>query len=179
MSDPLPCDVRPEQPGDAADVTRIHEAAFPTPDEARLVALLRENGKAQVSLVAVSGGRVVGHILFSPVTIDDWPITGSGLAPVAVLPDCQGRGVGSRLVRAGLEACRALGMPFAVVLGGPGYYRRFGFERASEQGLGNEYSVDEEFMVLELRPGSLPPEGGLVRYAPEFAGVDARPPADR
>ena len=81
-------------------------------------------------------------------------------------------GVGSRLIEAGLEACRAAGLPFVVVLGHEGYYPRFGFRRASERGLGNEYGADEAFMVLELRPGSLPSGGGLVRYAPEFAAFE-------
>lgn len=169
MTTLLPYEVRPEQPGDTEAVARVHEAAFPTTAEARLVALLRGAGKAMVSLVALSEERVVGHILFSPVTIDGSPMVGAGLAPVAVLPKCQRRGVGSRLIEAGLDACRAAGVPFVVVLGHPEYYPRFGFRRASERGLGNEYGADEAFRVLELRPGSLPPGGGLVRYASEFA----------
>jgi putative acetyltransferase len=169
MTIPLLCEVRPEQPGDIEAVARVHEAAFPTPAEARLVGLLRAAGKATVTLVAVSEGRVVGHVLFSPVTIDGCPTVGLGLAPVAVLPECQRRGVGSSLIEAGLDACRGAGVSYAVVLGHPDYYPRFGFRRASERGLGNEYGADEAFMVLELRPASLPPGGGLVRYAPEFA----------
>jgi putative acetyltransferase len=172
-TEPMPCEVRPEQPSDAAAVARVHEAAFPTDAEARLVALLRDAGKATVSLVAVTEGRVVGHVLFSPVTIHGSPTVGLGLAPVAVLPECQRRGVGSRLIEAGLDVCRGAGVPFAVVLGHPDYYPRFGFRRASERGLGNEYGADEAFMVLELLPGSLPAGGGLVRYATEFALVGA------
>lgn len=168
-TEPLPCEVRPEQPGDAAAVAHVHESAFPTSAEARLVGLLRDAGKASVSLVAVAGGGVIGHILFSPVTIDGSPTVGAGLAPVAVLPDCQRRGVGSRLIEAGLDACRGAGVPYVVVLGHPEYYLRFGFRRASEQGLANEYGADDAFMVQELRPGSLPTGGGMVRYAAEFA----------
>jgi predicted N-acetyltransferase YhbS len=106
MTAPLPCEVRPEQPGDTEAVARVHEAAFPTPAEARLVGLLRAAGKAMVSLVAVSEGRVVGHILFSPVTIDGSPTV--WLAPVAVLPECQ-RADWPRLIEAGLDACRVPG----------------------------------------------------------------------
>jgi putative acetyltransferase len=113
------------------------------------------------------GGAVVGHVLFSPVTVAGAP-DGIGLAPLAVLPAHQRRGVGSALVREGLEACRRLGCPFVVVLGHPGYYPRFGFRRAAGAGLGNEYGADEAFMVLALRPGSLPAGGGLVRYGPDF-----------
>jgi putative acetyltransferase len=72
-------------------------------------------------------------------------------------------------VREGLASCAQLGCGFVVVLGEPEYYGRFGFARASNYGLDNEYGVDEAFMALELKPGSLPPAGGLVRYAPEFA----------
>jgi putative acetyltransferase len=163
--------VRPEAPADESAVRRVHEAAFPTPAEARLVDLLRQDGQARVSLVAVAAGEVVGHVLFSPVTLDGVSTEPAalGLAPVAVLPDWQRRGVGSALIRAGLEACRRLGTPWVVVLGWPAYYPRFGFEPAGPRRLGNEYGAGEAFQVQELIPGSLPAAGGLVRYAPEFA----------
>jgi len=165
--------VRPEREADAAAMRAIHEQAFPTLSEARLVELLRARRKIVVSLVAEAEGRVVGHVLFSRVFVSSASITmGAGLAPLAVLPTHEGRGIGSLLVRRGLAACRRAGQPFAVVLGAPAFYRRFGFRRASEFGLGNEYGVDEEFMVVELRPGGLPEGGGLVKYASEFAEVD-------
>jgi putative acetyltransferase len=114
----------------------------------------------------------VGYVAFSPVRIDEETIAGIGLglAPVAVHPDRQGRGIGGRLVREGLAACRRAGYGFVVVLGAPAYYRRFGFDRADLRGLGNEYGADEAFMVLELRDGAIPGRGGVVRYGPEFAG---------
>jgi putative acetyltransferase len=157
----------------------VNAAAFPTDVEARLVDRLRETGHARLSLVAESdGGALVGHVLFSPVTIVKGlgassitaPVgSGLGLAPVAVVPAEQRRGIGSALIREGLKACRRQGCGFVVVLGHPEYYPRFGFRRASEVGLGNEYGADEAFLVLELEPGSLPPGGGLVKYGPEFA----------
>jgi putative acetyltransferase len=162
--------IRPEQPTDAAAVRQVHASAFPSPAEARLVDRLREGGKALVALVAEAGGVVVGHIVFSPVTLEP-PADGQGvgLAPLAVLPGHQRRGIGARLVEEGLAACRRAGYAFVVVLGHPGYYPRFGFRRAGARGLRNEYGADEAFMALELRAGSLPPGGGLVRYGPEFA----------
>jgi putative acetyltransferase len=160
--------IRPETPGDFNAVHALHAAAFPTDAEARLVDLLRARGRAQVSLVAEQDGRVAGHVLFSPITVDDTPTKGVGLAPVAVLPQCQRQGLGSRLITEGLAVCRATGFVFVVVLGEPGYYRRFGFSPAAEKGLGNTYGADDAFMVLELTPGGLPVGGGLVRYAPEF-----------
>jgi putative acetyltransferase len=163
--------IRPENVGDVAAVRAVHGAAFPTDAEARLVDRLRDGGQARVSLVAEVDGAVVGHILFSPVSV----VTaagdreGLGLAPLAVLPAHQRRGVGAALVRAGLEACRQQGCGFVVVLGHPEYYPRFGFRRADAVGLGNDYGADAAFMVVELQPGALPAGGGAVKYGPEFA----------
>jgi putative acetyltransferase len=110
---------------------------------------------------------VVGHIAFSPVTAGG--TQGLGLAPLAVREQHRRRGVAAMLVREGLAACGSLGSGFAVVLGDPAYYGRFGFSAAAASGLGNEYGVHDEFMVIALRPGGLPPRGSIVRYAPEFA----------
>lgn len=160
---------RPEHSSDAEAIRTVLESAFPTPAEARLVAALRAAGRLAVSLVAVDGHGTVGHIAFSPVTAGS--SVGLGLAPMAVLPAHQGKGVGALLVREGLASCAELDCGFVVVLGDPEYYGRFGFVRASESGLDNEYGADEAFMVMELRAGSLPAGGALVRYAPEFALV--------
>lgn len=160
---------RPEHAADAAAIRDILEAAFPTPAEARLVEALRAAGKLVASMVACDGSGAVGSIAFSPVNLGT--ATGLGLAPLAVLPAHRGKGVGALLVREGLATCAELGAGFVVVLGEPEYYARFGFRRGSEYGLDNEYGADEAFMVLELGPGSLPPGGGRVRYAPEFGLV--------
>jgi putative acetyltransferase len=161
--------IRAEVPADAEAVRAVHEAAFPTDAEARLVGLLHQNGRATVSLVAELEGRVVGHVLFSPVSVETSPsAVGLGLAPVAVLPEFQRRGVGSGLIREGLDVCRRMGVEYVVLVGHPDYYPRFGFRRAGQFGLGNEYGADEAFQVIELRPGGIP-SGGLVRYGPEFA----------
>lgn len=160
---------RPERAADVAAIRAILESAFPSSAEARLVDALRASGKLAVSMIAADASGPVGHIAFSPVTVGE--AAGLGLAPMAVLPAHQNKGVGALLVREGLASCTQLGCGFVVVLGEPEYYGRFGFARASNYGLDNEYGVDEAFMALELKPGSLPPEGGLVRYAPEFALV--------
>jgi putative acetyltransferase len=91
-----------------------------------------------------------------------------GLGPVAVLPEFQGRGTGSSLIRRGLEECKRAGYEIAVVLGSDLYYPRFGFSRASDYGLDNEYGAGEHFMAVELREGALAQVAGLVKYAPEF-----------
>jgi putative acetyltransferase len=170
--------IRPFGPGDAAAVRKVHLEAFAgRKGEARLVEMLHAAGAAPISLVAVeeASGGVVGHVLFSPVEIDGGGsgIRAVGLAPVGVLPEYQGKGAGARLVRTGLDACREAGYDAVVLLGEPGYYSRFGFERASDHGLGNEYAVDEHFLVLGLRSGALDGLRGTVRYQPEFGQVDA------
>lgn len=166
--------VRSERADDAAAVRRVNREAFGRPDEADLVERLRARGVATLSLVAADGGDIVGHILFTPVTIEsDGAATGAlGLGPMAVLPSRQRQGIGSLLVRTGLATCRDAGHGCVVVLGHPAYYPRFGFVPASRHGVVWEHSApDEAFMLLELRPGALDGRDGIVRYPPEFGGV--------
>ncbi|MBK9709501.1 MAG: N-acetyltransferase [Acidobacteria bacterium] len=163
-------DIRSERPDDYPAVREIIERAFGGIAEARIVDLIRAANKDLVSLVAVDQNRVVGHILFSPVTVAEAPenFRGVGLAPLSVLPEFQNTGIGSRLVREGLEACRRQGCQVVVVLGHIEYYPRFGFVRAKDYGLDNEYNAVDSFMVLELEEGFLERIHGLVKYAPEF-----------
>jgi putative acetyltransferase len=166
--------IRREQPEDIAAIHELHEVAFGRPAEADLVDALRARSKATLSLVAVEDDRIVGHILFSPVTINSAERTFSavGLAPIAVLPERQRRGIGSQLVSAGLLECRNAGYDCVVVLGHPTYYPRFGFVPASRYGLRSEYEVpDEAFMVLAWHAGVLEDRSGVVRYQPEFDEV--------
>jgi putative acetyltransferase len=164
--------VRAELPADVTAVRELNRAAFEGPDEARIVDALRGAVTSLVSLVAEEDGAVVGHILFSPVTLaaaSDLPVM--GLAPMAVRPAYQRQGIGSALVRAGLQACREAGAVGVVVLGHAAYYPRFGFVPASRFGLGCEYDVpDDVFMALELAAGGLAGRSGTVRYHEAFAG---------
>lgn len=166
--------IRAETPEDYAAVREVNEEAFGGRGEADLVDALRKNARPYLSLVAELERRIVGHIFFSPVKIEaetDAPAA-FGLAPMAVLPEFQKRGIGLKLVRTGLEECRRLGHQVVVVLGHPGYYPRFGFVPARQKGLRCEYPVpDEAFMVLELKEGALSGRAGLVRYNPEFGKV--------
>jgi len=166
--------VREESPEDKGAVRRINELAFGQPEEADLVDALRGVARPQLSLVAVSRGEVVGHILFSPVSIESGDsVWGAlGLGPMAVLPELQNRGIGSELVRRGLAECKLLGRDIVVVVGHPEFYPRFGFAPARSKGLECEYEVpDEAFMVAELTPGALQGVSGVVKYRPEFEGV--------
>lgn len=166
--------VRAETAEDREAVRRVNELAFGRPEEADLVDALRAAARPYVSLVAVLDGQVVGHIFFSPVTIESEGVswTAMGLAPMAVLPELQKQGIGGRLVREGLKECQRIGHAVVVVLGHPRYYPRFGFTTARLKGLGCEYDVpDEVFMVAELEPQALNGRKGLVKYRPEFAEV--------
>jgi len=165
--------IRPERPEDQAAVFAVNQSAFPTPAEARLVDTLRPVARPIVSLVATLDDEVVGHILFAPVTVrgDAGTWAAMGLAPMAVHPNHQNRGIGSQLVRAGLEACRRLGQEVVFVLGHLGYYPRFGFEPAPPKGLTYKGQVDPHFMVIELRPGALGGMAGAVEFHPEFDRV--------
>jgi putative acetyltransferase len=166
--------IRPERPDDVAAIRTVNEQAFGGAVEAAIVDALRARRKATLSLVAMDAHHVVGHILFSPVTIASAgeDLAALGLGPMAVLPAHQRRGIGSLLVRTGLAACRDAGHGCVVVLGHPAYYPRFGFEPASRRGVRWEHPApDEAFMILELRPGALGGRGGIARYRPEFGGA--------
>lgn len=164
---PMPT-IRPEQPADIPAIHAVHASSFPTDAEARLVDTLRASNHLTVSLVAEVEGVVVGHIAFSPVS-NALGQVGMGLAPIAVLETHRRRGIAAELVRAGLETCRAAGVGWAVVLGEPAYYSRFGFCPASEFGLIDEYGGGAAFQAIELTAGGLPKGAGLVKYGPEFA----------
>ena len=166
--------VRGESPADVAAARALLAAAFGQEAEALLVDRLRAAGALSVALVALAGEEVVGHVAFSPLEIGGADGAGRwvGLAPLAVAPPHQGRGIGSRLVEEGLAACRLAGARLVCVLGDPHYYRRFGFATARDRGLLCEYEVPpEHFMALPLAREPDAGPAGLVRYRPEFAGL--------
>ena len=168
--------VRAESPGDARYVRTINEEAFGQPMEADLVERLRTTCRERLSLVADDAGAVVGHILFTPVLIKsgERSVAGMGLAPMAVLPGRHREGIGSTLVRRGIEILRERGCPFIVVVGHPEYYPRFGFERASGHGLESQWQgiPDEAFMVLVLDSRAMTGVRGMAKYRDEFNEVE-------
>ena len=163
-------EIREEREGDAPGIRSVEELAFGEQDEAKVVDMLRASDRVVLSLVAVDGGEVVGHVLFSPVTVESSPPDSrwAALGPIGVLPDRQGGGIGSRLVREGLALCRSRGWDGVVLLGHPGYYARFGFVPAGNHGLTDPYGGGPAFQVIELRQGALEQVAGAVRFAPEF-----------
>jgi putative acetyltransferase len=163
--------IRPERPEDVSGVRIVNELAFGQSAEADIVDKLRGACADVVSLVAEDRG-IVGHILFSPAAIEcpGRCVVGMGLAPMAVRPDRQRQGIGSKLVRRGLDILRERGCPFVVVLGHPEYYPRFGFERASAHGLACRWEgiPDEAFMVLILDGDAMEGVTGVAEYRDEF-----------
>jgi predicted N-acetyltransferase YhbS len=166
--------IRPERPEDAPRVRHVNELAFGQPMEADLVERLRQACTDSLSLVA-DDDAVVGHILFTPVVIENAErrLLGMGLAPMAVLPGHQRQGIGSQLVRRGLDILRERGCPFVVVVGHPEYYPRFGFEPASTHRLASQWDgvPDAAFMVLILDAHAMAGVSGVAKYRDEFSEV--------
>jgi len=164
--------IRPERPADVAAVHALNAAAFGRAVEAEAVDAVRADGAARISLVAELAGEVVGHVMFSPVTLDGAASPLLGLAPLAVAPAHQRRGIGGRLVEAGLAACRAAGAPGVVLAGHTDYYPRFGFVPAPPRGLQlRGYPDCEAFFVIELAPGALAGLAGEIAFHPAFDGA--------
>ena len=165
--------IRPETEKDKTAIQGINQSAFETCAEATLVDTLREQCHPVISLIAEEDREVVGHIMFSPVTLNgssDLKIM--GLAPMAVLPKYQQKGIGSALVQTGLDGCKKLGFGAVVVLGHPKYYPKFGFIPAARFGIDCEYDVPEEaFMVLELESNYLTGAKGKIKYHSGFNNV--------
>jgi len=164
--------IREEQPQDTKIIRDLNKRAFGQTQEADLVDKLRQTCDDLLSLVALMQNEVVGHILFTPVMVEgeDSMVQGMALAPMAVLPEYQRQGIGSALVRTGIEKLKKRQCPFIIVLGHAEYYPRFGFEPASRYGIRSEWEVpDDAFMILVI--GEFEMQGGatLAKYRPEFA----------
>ena len=163
--------IRHETTADHEAIRHVNRLAFGQDDEARIVDALRAGGDVRASLVAEMDGQIVGHILFSelPIHEEAQTISALALAPMAVLPDFQNRGIGSELVRRGLEACRSRGHRIVIVLGHPDFYPRFGFSAELARPLQSPFS-GAAWMALELVPGALGGVAGTVKY-PEAFGL--------
>lgn len=165
--------IRNEEEKDFSAVHALNASVFESPVEANLVDVLRKQARPFVSLVAEDNNTVVGHIMLSPVSLSGHPgLKIMSLAPMAVAPAHQNKGVGSALVRTGLERCKELGFGAVVVLGHPGYYPRFGFSPSARFGIGCEYEAPEEaFMVVALQPGYLHGKTGTINYHAAFKNL--------
>jgi putative acetyltransferase len=161
--------IRLETERDRGAIHAVNSAAFRRADEADLLDNLRAEGAVLASIVAELDGRVVGHVLFSRMFIEtaDGSVAAVALAPVAVLPEHQRRGIGGKLVRHGLELLRRRGERIVTVLGWPEYYPRFGFAVEKAAALESPFPR-EAYMALELAPGALEGVRGKVKYAAAF-----------
>ncbi|MEX0794510.1 MAG: N-acetyltransferase [Pirellulaceae bacterium] len=175
MTDPIPIEIREETPADLGAIRHVNLHAFELPGEADLVDALRSGGYVRLSLVAQlasakpSEARIVGHILLSDLAIEtetgDLPAL--ALAPVAVLPEYQRKGIGHRLVEEALRLAREQGHHIMIVLGHPEYYPRFGFSAELAKPLKSPFS-GPPWMALELTPGALEGVQGEVKYPAPF-----------
>ena len=163
-------EIREEHPGDVTAVRDVNRRAFGQDQEGNIVEALRLNGAALLSLVATLDGQVVGHIMYSSLSVGD--DQGAALGPMAVLPEHQRQGIGSQLIEAGNRKLKEAGCPFIVVVGHAEYYPRFGFRPASTYGITCEWEVpDNVFMALALDPGKMQGVAGLAKYRHEFSTV--------
>lgn len=165
-------DIRFETPRDIPRVHDINEKAFGQPVEANLVDRLRRSCPDALSLIAEEDGFIVGHIMLTPVVINDRErkIRGMGLAPMAVQPRRQRQGIGSKLVVKGLEILQDRGCPYVIVLGHPEYYPRFGFEPASRYGIESQWQgiPDEAFLILVFDQSAMRNVKGVAWFRDEF-----------
>jgi putative acetyltransferase len=167
---PARVEIREETRADLPGIRQVNARAFGRSHEARIVDELRSNGAALLSLVAVRDGHVVGHILYSPASIAD--VVGAALGPMAVLPEYQRQGIGSRLVATGNRILAGAGCPFIIVLGHAEFYPRFGFQPAKSLGITCEWDVpDDAFMVAVLNEQRMTAVSGRAVYRHEFTTV--------
>ncbi len=163
--------IHQETPEDIPVIRHVNDEAFGQKVEGEIIEKLRNRGALTISLVAVQDDGIIGHIAFSSVKVKSKrsSFEAIALAPMAVLPAYQRKGIGSQLVLAGLKECRRLGHEIVVLVGHPDYYPRFGFVPAGPKGIDCEFEVPEEaWMVLELREGALAGRRGTVSFQPEF-----------
>ena len=166
--------IRIENEHDHSAVKEVIREAFLTAEhsdqtEHELVERLRRSQEfvPELSLVYVADDKIVGHIMFTKIKVGEQEAL--GMAPLSVLPAYQNQGIGSMLMKAGIESARELGYKGIVLLGHPDYYPRFGFVKASMFNIACPFPVpDESYMALELTTGSLADINGMVEYSKAF-----------
>jgi putative acetyltransferase len=167
----VPIEIREERLDDIAAVRDLNRQAFGQDQESNVVDVLRANGAALLCLVATVKDQVVGHIMYSPLSVGD-NVMGAALGPMAVLPEFQRQGIGSKLIEVGNRKLKDAGCLFIIVVGHADYYPRFGFRPAGERGITCEWDVpDDVFMLLVLDEAKMKGVSGLAKYRHEFSSV--------
>jgi len=159
--------IRIESSDDNVAIRRLHLASFPGPGEADLVDGLREAGDTILSLVAIDGGVLAGHVMFSRMAA---PFRALGLGPVAVLRDWRRKGIAARLIEDGIKHAKRDSWAAIFVLGSPEYYQRFGFSVKEAENFESPYA-GPHLMVLSLNGDHLPMRSGRIDYAPAFSAL--------
>ena len=161
--------LRPAVASDRGEIRGVHLLAFPSPAEADLVEQLVQHGDSVISIVAVENGRIVGHVLLSRMDVesDGAALNAVGLAPVAVIPEWQRRGIGSALIEAAIAGARRSGVEMIFVLGDTGFYGRFGFAAETARPFASPYA-GAHFQALAIGRALQPTLTGTARYAPAF-----------
>lgn len=163
--------LRPEQESDRVEVLEVVRRAFNRAEESALVELIRKRGNARLATVADDAGILVGYVLASPLMLDpQHSLTCLAIAPVAVIPERQGEGIGSRLMHYAIDLAQDEGVDALFLLGHPSYYPRFGFAPTH---IDNEYGATDAFMALELTKQCLNGVSATARYVSEFSEVGA------
>ncbi|MBI2256220.1 MAG: N-acetyltransferase [Proteobacteria bacterium] len=170
-------DIKAANEADLPALIKLHDAAFGTPHEGRLVGDLHHADLAAISLMAMEGAAILGHVVFSPLAIevDNETVLGLALAPLAVTPARQRQGIGTALMEAGLVAAAQHGWQAVIVLGQPRFYERFGFSPALARGFQTPFA-GPYLMALELSEGTLSGRKGKIIYAKPFAELGAEAP---
>lgn len=169
--------IRAEKKAESGTIYQLVALAFGQEDESRLIDLLRQDESfiPALSLVAIDRDTIIGHILFTQVNIVDQAgqsHVSLALAPMAVLPNMQRKGIGGQLIRRGLEVAKELGYSSVIVLGHKDYYPKFGFEPAERWNIQTHYEVPSDyFMGLALVPGGLEGVSGMVQYSAPFSQI--------
>ena len=166
--------IRAEKKADIDGIWQVNADAFATTEEAELVNALRDSGVPYISLIYEKNSKLVGHILFTAVELvaDTSGLKLMGLAPMAVSPKLQRSGIGTSLIKSGIQQCIDHGYDAIVVLGHPNYYPKFGFVPSVQYAITTEYDVAEDvFMALEIKAGALTGKKGTIKYHPVFGSV--------
>jgi len=165
--------IREELPEDREAIRRINQEAFGGDAEADLVDALRDDGYSEVSMVVTSDGQAIGHILFSRVSIvtEKGTVNALSLAPMAIHPNFRRRGIGTRLLYAGLDRCEKLGHRIVLVLGHPEFYGQFAFSVKLAEQIESPFGGGEAWMAMELVENAMRNVVGRVEFSPPFAAL--------